>query len=65
MRDELTDKQRLFVTHYVACLNATRAAELARYEGNRITLAAIGYENLRKPQIRAASDARQRGAGPP
>lgn len=54
---ELTDKQRLFVDHYVATLNATEAAARAGYIGSRATLAAVGYENLRKPQIREAIDA--------
>jgi phage terminase small subunit len=55
--DELTDKQRLFVSHYVACLNATRAAELAGYAGSRNVLAVTGHENLRNPKIRAEIDA--------
>lgn len=53
---QLTDKQRLFAQHYVACLNATEAASRAGYGGDRVTLAAVGYENLRKPQIRAEID---------
>lgn len=54
----LTDKQRLFVEYYIQCLNATEAARLAGYQGDDVTLASIGYENLRKPQIRAAIDQR-------
>lgn len=53
---KLTDKQRSFVREYVRCLNSTKAARLAGYEGNDVTLASVGYENLRKPQIRAAID---------
>lgn len=57
MSDDLTDKQRLFVDHYVACLNATEAAARAGYQGSRATLAVTGHENLRNPKIRAAVDA--------
>lgn len=48
---KLTDKQELFVTHYLASLNATDAARKSGYEGNDVTLASVGYENLRKPHI--------------
>ena len=34
--------------------NATRAAELAGYQGDENTLASIGSENLKKPKIRGA-----------
>lgn len=57
---ELTGKQALFVKHYCVCLNATRAAELAGYKGNRHTLSTVGYENLRKPEIKAAISAHMR-----
>lgn len=54
-----TDKQKLFIAAYFTCgLNATEAAALAGYGGNRATLAAIGSENLRKPKIRAEIDRR-------
>lgn len=56
--DDLTDKQRAFVNHYVACLNATEAARRAGYQGNANVLGVTGHENLRKPNIRAAIDAR-------
>lgn len=52
--DALTDKQWAFVLAYVECLNATEAAALAEYQGSRATLAVIGFENLRKPKIKAA-----------
>ena len=52
----LTDKQKLFIAHYVDCLNATEAALRAGYEGDRQTLAVIGYQNLRKLQIKRAID---------
>lgn len=51
-RDALTTKQRLFVESYLSNgFNATEAARVAGYKGNDVTLAAVGYENLRKPQI--------------
>jgi hypothetical protein len=48
---KLTDKQRAFIAFYLQTLNATKAAELAKYKGNGKTLAVIGHENLRKPNI--------------
>lgn len=60
MANKLTDKQQLFVLHYLECLNGTKAARLAGYQGDDNTLAAIAYENLRKPHIRAAIDAELR-----
>lgn len=51
----LTPKQRAFVDAYFAHgFNATRAAVAAGYSAR--TAAEIGYENLRKPQIRKAID---------
>lgn len=47
--DELTDKQRLFVMEYLRDFNATRAAMAVGY--SKKTAYAIGWENLRKPQI--------------
>jgi phage terminase small subunit len=49
--DELTDKQRLFVEHYLACWNATEAARRAGYDGTEGSLRSIGSENLTKPNI--------------
>ncbi len=56
----LTYKQRLFVDAYLgrANGNATEAARLAGYKGSEVTLASVGYENLRKPQIAARIEAR-------
>lgn len=52
MSDGLTGKQQAFINAYLSNgFNATDAARQAGYEGNDITLAAVGYENLRKPQI--------------
>jgi hypothetical protein len=50
---KLTTKQKLFVEHYVATLNATQAANRAGYRGSVNTLSTVGYENLRKPEIAA------------
>lgn len=57
MLRSLTGKQRLFVKAYVATLNATKAAELAKYKGSNQTLRSVGSENLSKPHIKAAIDA--------
>lgn len=54
----LTNKQRAFIEHYFVCWNATEAARLAGYRGNDVTLASVGYENLRKPHIAAVIEAR-------
>jgi hypothetical protein len=52
MTRKLTKKQSNFVQNYLTNgMNATQAAMDAGYKGNRVTLASIGYENLRKPQI--------------
>jgi len=50
----LTGKQALFVEEYLKCLNKTEAARRAGYDGNDVTLGAIGYENFKKPQIEEA-----------
>lgn len=47
----LTPLQERFINEYLTDFNATRAAERAGYDGNDVTLASVGYENLRKPQI--------------
>lgn len=49
---KLTAKEGQFVIEYLVDLNATQAAIRAGY--SKKTAAAIGYENLRKPHIRAA-----------
>lgn len=53
----LTAKQRRFVEEYLIDLNATQAAIRAGYSPKRAD--AIGYENLRKPEIHAAIEAAQ------
>ncbi|WP_429845349.1 terminase small subunit [Brevibacillus sp. FIR094] len=47
----LTEKQRLFVLEYLRDFNATRAALAVGY--SKKTAYAIGWENLRKPQIQS------------
>jgi phage terminase small subunit len=48
----LTEKQQRFVEEYLIDLNATQAAIRAGYSAK--TASAIGFENLRKPEIVAA-----------
>lgn len=53
---DLTDKQRLFVEHYLACLNGAEAARRAGFaDGPGIYQEA--YRLLRNAEIRAAIDA--------
>lgn len=47
---ELTEKQRLFAEIYIRNFNATQAAIKAGYSPE--TAYSIGYENLKKPQVR-------------
>ena len=60
MAESLTGKQRAFIDAYLgkAKFNATEAARLAGYKGDDTVLAAVGYENLRKPQIETEIRAR-------
>jgi len=48
---KLTEKQEAFCNEYLIDLNATRAAKRAGYSED--TAYAIGWENLRKPEIQA------------
>lgn len=51
---QLTDKQQAFVNAYLSNgFNATRAAKAAGYKGSNKSLAVIGSDNLRKPNIAA------------
>lgn len=50
----MTDKQDSFVIEYLKDLNATQAAVRAGYSAD--TAYAIGYENLKKPEIRKKID---------
>lgn len=56
----LSMKQKRFIEAYLgedkANFNATKAAEMAGYKGNGVTLASVGYENLRNPQIKKEID---------
>jgi len=56
-RNPLTPKQEAFVAEYLVDLSATQAAIRAGYSPKRAD--AIGYENLRKPEIAAAIAAAQ------
>lgn len=51
LAEGLTDQQRLFAEIYVRNFNATQAAIKAGYNIN--SAYSIGYENLRKPRVRA------------
>lgn len=53
---KLTEKQRRFVDYYVETGNASEAARRAGYAEKAAYR--IGSENLRKPQVKAAIDAR-------
>ena len=52
---QLTDKQQRFLTAYLgaARYNATAAAQLAGYAGNRVTLRQIGSKTCRSPLVAA------------
>lgn len=56
--DGLTIKQRLFLDHYIVCMNGTEAARLAGYEGNEATLANMASQNLRNHYILRELDRR-------
>lgn len=53
----LTPKQQAFVEAYDG--NGTAAARAAGYKGSEQTLASVAYENLRKPDVVAAIQARR------
>lgn len=48
---DLTAKQQLWADAWLETRNKTEASRRAKYKGNDVTLASIGYENFRKPQI--------------
>lgn len=56
MSDKLTDKQRAFIEAYLSSWNATQAAIDAKYSPK--TARVTGPENLSKPAIQAAIQAR-------
>lgn len=54
----LTRKQKTFIDAYLTTFNATEAARQAHYKGDDATLASVGWENLRKPEIAEAIEKR-------
>ena len=58
MAEDLTPKQAKFVEEYLIDLNATKAAIRAGYSPK--TAYSIGFENLKKPDIQEAIQARQK-----
>lgn len=54
----LTDKQTIFVEHYLTSFNATEAAKKAGYAGDRNSLATRGHANLKCKEIAEAISAR-------
>jgi phage terminase small subunit len=50
-KKQLTEKQKIFCREYIYDWNATRAAKTAGYSED--TAGAIGWENLKKPEIQA------------
>ena len=53
-RQNLSFKQRAFINTYLQTGNATEAAMKVYNTSKRSVAAQIGYENLRKPEIRQA-----------
>lgn len=53
---KLTRKQQVFIDEYLKSFNATKAAKLAGYSEK--TASAMGWENLRKPEIQQEIQAR-------
>ena len=58
----LTGKQKLFVEHYAATLNGTKAARLAGYKGSDATLAVAAHKLLRLGKIKDEVEKRFKGA---
>ena len=56
--DGLTIKQRLFIDHYIVCMNGTEAARLAGYSGDDRSLAVMASQNLRNINVARALNAR-------
>jgi phage terminase small subunit len=54
----LSAKQKAFINAYFVTFNATEAARQAKYKGDDATLASVGWENLRKPEIAKAIEER-------
>ena len=53
---QITEKQKRFVDYYIQTLNATQSAIKAGY--SKKAAYSIGCENLKKPEIKNAIDAR-------
>jgi hypothetical protein len=51
MKDELNDQQELFIENYLIHWNATEAAKLAGYSGDRKTLSKTGSRLRNHPRI--------------
>lgn len=56
---QLTIKQYNFIEGIMQGLSGVQAAKQAGYKGAETTLAAVAYENLRKPQIEQAISERK------
>lgn len=56
MKPVLTEKQKRFIDYYIETGNATEAARKAGYSEK--TACITGHDNLRKPNIKSAIDAR-------
>lgn len=55
-KDKLTDKQKVFIDEYLKCFNTAKAARKAGYSER--SAYSQGWENMRKPEIKAAIEAR-------
>lgn len=53
-----TALQQAFIDFYILEKNGRKAAQLAGYKGNDVTLRAVAYENLTKPHIKAEVERR-------
>jgi hypothetical protein len=49
---ELTDREWLFIDHYIVTLNGTQSAEQAGFEGDYNVLAVTAHNLLKKPKIK-------------
>ena len=56
MAEKLTGKQKLFVDHYIVCLNATESCRRAGYTGDDNYLAVQGSRLIRNDKVIAAID---------
>lgn len=56
LSDDLTNKQKAFVCHYLEIRNGVKAARLAGYEGDENTLKVSASRLLTKDNVKAAID---------